>query len=127
MTLAWCFEDERSPRTDGVLDSLSNRSVHVPVLWPVEVANVLALAERRKRLTTGKSDSFLMFLAGLRIHVDPEGSMRAWNDVLALARAEGVTAYDALYLELATRLKASLASLDRDLCAAAKRRGVAVV
>lgn len=49
---------------------------------------------------------------------------RAWRDILGLARAEGLTTYDAAYLELAIRLNVPLLTKDIDLIGAAKRRGV---
>jgi predicted nucleic acid-binding protein len=45
--------------------------------------------------------------------------------VLALARQEGLTVYNAAYLELALREGVPLATLDADLKAAAARVGVA--
>jgi predicted nucleic acid-binding protein len=41
-----------------------------------------------------------------------------------ITRAYGLSAYDAAYLELALRKRASFASLDRELLDAAKRSGV---
>ena len=48
------------------------------------------------------------------------GSMR-------LARRHGLTIYDAAYLDLALDVDAALATLDRDLAAAAARERVAVI
>ena len=53
--------------------------------------------------------------------------MRLTTETLVLARQEGLTVYDASYLELALRLAAELASRDQELLAAARRRGVAVL
>jgi predicted nucleic acid-binding protein len=47
--------------------------------------------------------------------------------VLTLARAEGLTTYDAAYLELAIRKGLPLASKDRALVAAAARAGAAIL
>ena len=51
ITLGWCFADEATPYTRGVLAALKTTYAVVPALWPFEVANTLALAERRKRIT----------------------------------------------------------------------------
>lgn len=61
--------------------------------------------------------------------IDSEGDIasRAWTDTLLLARAERLTLYDAVYLELAIRRDVELATLDRELRRAAKKIGVAVV
>jgi predicted nucleic acid-binding protein len=47
--------------------------------------------------------------------------------VLALARAHRLTAHDALYLELALRRSAALATLDARLREAARAEGVQLV
>jgi len=52
--------------------------------------------------------------------------LRAWHEILALARAEGLTTYDATYLELAIRRGLPLLTRDEAVIAAAKRSGVAV-
>jgi predicted nucleic acid-binding protein len=50
VTVAWCFPDERSPYTEAVLRSFaSDLQAVVPMLWPLEVANVLWVGERRGR------------------------------------------------------------------------------
>ena len=46
--------------------------------------------------------------------------------MLVIARARGLSSYDASYLELAQRLGASLASFDRRLNEAAQRLDVAL-
>jgi hypothetical protein len=45
VTPAWCFEDEATPATDGLLDQARLESVLVPGLWPLEIGNILALRE----------------------------------------------------------------------------------
>jgi predicted nucleic acid-binding protein len=50
---------------------------------------------------------------------------RAQREVLALALQEGLTCYDAAYLELAMREGLPLATLDAQLKSAAARVGVA--
>lgn len=50
MTLSWCFADEVTPYSRAVLAALETTYAVVPALWPFEVANALAIAERRKRI-----------------------------------------------------------------------------
>ena len=59
--------------------------------------------------------------------VDSQGEEKAWSDVLTLARAYRLTAYDAAYLDLALREQLSLATLDQDLQAAGRALGVAAL
>lgn len=127
VALAWCFEDETTAATSEVLRRLADEAAAVPTTWRVEVANVLAMAERRRRITPAESAQFIAKLEGLAIIVDEETSPRAFTRILDLAREERLTAYDAAYLELAMRLGVPLASKDRDLCEAAERVGAGVI
>jgi len=124
VTMAWCFEDECDELADAVLDALADGEAWVPSLWPLEVANVLVAAERRRRLTPADSARFIELLMGLPIVVDDRSHERALSQVLAAARQLGISVYDASYLELAMRLGASLATRDTRLRAAATAAGV---
>jgi predicted nucleic acid-binding protein len=65
-------------------------------------------------------------IAELPITTDIDTTARAWREILALARAEGLTTYDAAYLELAIRRGLPLQTKDEALIAAAERTGVSV-
>jgi predicted nucleic acid-binding protein len=127
VALAWCFEDEATTAARQILARLAAEAASVPAIWPIEVANVLALAERRRRITPADSAEFIAKLENMAILVDEETSSRAFGRILDLAREERLTAYDAAYLELAMRLGVPLASKDADLCNAAERLGVSVL
>lgn len=127
VALSWCFEDEASPAADAVLRGFSHGSAVVPGLFALEVTNVLLGAERRGRITPAESARFLRLLEALPIEVDAETPARATRDVLVLARAEGLSSYDAAYLELAVRHGVPLATRDAALAEAARRVGVDVV
>ena len=127
VALAWCFGDERTEATVSLLERLQTDAAAVPNLWHLEVANGLALAERRGRITPAESAELIALLEMIEIVVDGETPVRAFTRVLDLAREERLTAYDAAYLELAMRLGLPLASKDADLCDAAERLGVSVL
>jgi predicted nucleic acid-binding protein len=122
--LSWCFEDEGSEEADRLLEQLRREAAAVPPLWFLEIANALALAERRRCITPAEIAEFIALLEALELDVDNENRARAFNEVLGLARRERLTAYDAVYLELAMRLGVPLASKNRQLCDAAERVGV---
>jgi len=103
VTMAWCFEDECDELADAVLDALADGEAWVPSLWPLEVANVLVAAERRRRLTAADSARFIELLMGLPIVVDDRSHERALSQGLAAARQLGLSVYDASYVELAMR------------------------
>lgn len=127
ITLAWLFEDERSEAADELLARLDTETAAVPSVWPLEVANVIAGAERRRRITAARRAEFVAQLETFAIMVDEETADRAFSRILDLARQQQLSAYDAAYLELAMRLGIPLASKDRELRDAAERVGVIVL
>ena len=124
VTMAWYFKDEATPYTNAVRAALATERAAVPALWPLEVANVLLMGERRKRSTQAKATKWLRFLAALPIAVDTQTPALAFDPILTLARSHKLTAYDAAYLELAMRLGVPLAARDAALEKAAQAVGV---
>ncbi len=124
ITLAWLFEDERTPAADEVLQRVVENGAVAPSLWRLEVANGLQTAVRRGRIDPAFRDASIADLQALTVAVDPETHARAWADTLELAARHGLTQYDAAYLELALRRRLPLATLDRELRAAAEVHGV---
>jgi predicted nucleic acid-binding protein len=128
VTLAWFVTEESTDYTEGVLDLLlSGAQALVPAIWPFEVGNALLVGERRKRLTIAQVTSVLQRLADLPLTVDPVRLDRAFGQILAVARQEQLTEYDAAYLELALRESLPLATLDQELQRAAQHAGIALV
>jgi len=119
--MAWVLRDETSAEADSVLDQVTAIGGVAPLLWWVEVRNVLLIAERRGRLTARDTSVALRAIEELHISLDhgPDGAA-----VLQLARAHRLTAYDAMYLELSIRQQRPLATLDRKLSTAAQVEGV---
>lgn len=125
VTMAWYFKDEANAYANAVRKALSRARAVVPALWPLEVANILVLGERRQRSTEAEASKWLGYLQMLPIRVDEETAARAWSDILHVARSHDLSVYDAAYLELANRLGMPLASLDDKLKATAVSAGVA--
>lgn len=69
-------------------------------------------------------DDALGSLALLPVKVDAEADRQAWSATLHLAERYGLTVYDAAYLEIASRREIGLATLDRQLRAAATNDGI---
>src|SRR3990172_11920753 len=112
VTVAWCFVEEGTPYTEGIHDRLRETHALVPAIWPLELRNVLLVAERRRRITQADTVSFLQVLDGLSIILDMAALTDSLNAVVALGRQHGLTAYDACYLELAMRHGLPLATQD---------------
>lgn len=126
VTMAWIFPDEASVLTNRLRESLVEDSAFVPALWPVETGNVLLTATRRGRIAKNDWRQIRESLQALPINIDPVSTDRVWSAVLDLADTYRISAYDAMYLELALRLRLPLATLDRELAAAAQASGVEV-
>jgi predicted nucleic acid-binding protein len=124
VTLAWFFKDEADPYADAIAARFPDVQGLVPAVWPLEVANAVLMGERRRRSTEAQAARWLRRLSSLPITIDDETMSRAWSDVLNLARAQGLSAYDAAYLELALQRGLPLATLDQRLKAAAAAVGV---
>lgn len=61
VVMAWCFGDEGNSYAEAVLESLDSAEAFVPVIWPLEVGNVLLVAERKKRLAQAGRPLFRSF------------------------------------------------------------------
>ena len=119
----WLLPDEAVP--EGLLAAMEGQgTLCAPWLFWIELRNILLVCERRGRLAPGAAESFLGAVDDLGIALDTGAASEA---VLALARRRGLTAYDALYLELALRRGLPLATLDHALRRAARAEGAVVL
>jgi predicted nucleic acid-binding protein len=97
------------PRLQGV-------TVCAPTVLKFELANIAVTKSRRH------PESTVQFFSALALVIDERTDI-VWHDVQAidvalLAKATGLTAYDASYLWLAGTLDADLVTLDKKLAAA---------
>lgn len=82
------------------------------------------MATRRGRIARDEWQRIREDLQALPINIDPVSTDRVWGVVIELADAYRISAHDAVYLELALRLRLPLATLDQALAAAAQQMGV---
>ena len=127
VALTWCFDDERMVATDALLDRVVESGATAPSLWPLEVLNALAMAERRSRIDAARRQRLGGFLRDLPVTIDVETASQAWAVTSQLATRFRITMYDAAYLELAQRLGLPLATLDRELRAPGGALGVTLL
>lgn len=126
VVMSWCFKDESNKYADAVLERLCEATAFVPSIWPLEVINVLLVAERKKRLSEADSVRFTTLLSQLPITVEHEHSGRIMTDLLSLSRANNLSSYDASYLNLAMKKGLPIATLDIRLRDAAKTANVPI-
>ena len=124
--LAWCFPDEASDYADGVLVALDGKTILVPAVWGLEIANAVLVGERNKRLRQPEIRRFTTLLENLSLVQDVQRAGEYVSNLLPLARQYSLTAYDAAYLELSMRHSAPLATLDARLQKAAQKAGVKI-
>ena len=104
IALAWGLPDESSAYAEAVLAVVERDGLRVPDLWAREIANGLAVAYRRRRITTADQHAFLTALAHLHIDVEqPSSPINVIRVATAAAMRYGLTAYDASYVDLAAR------------------------
>ena len=127
VAMSWCFKDETNPYADAILQRLVNERAIVPPIWPLEVANVLLVAERRRRIRRSDGVRFLSLLAQLPISVDDMSTANAMTSLLTLGRETDLSSYDASYLDLAMRQGCPMATLDANLREAARDLGVPIL
>ena len=123
VALSWLFDDEVEPRAERALGRLDEAGALVPEVWHLEVCDALLMAERRGRLSAGEVKERLDAPKTLPIRTDEESDLQS---ALELAREHGLSFHDALYLELAKRERAELATLDGALGRAAVAEGVSL-
>lgn len=126
VAMSWCFESEADGYTRAVMAALPSGPAVVPALWPLEVANVLLVAERRRRITRPDAAKFIDLLGELPIVVSGALAVHEIDRLMLLGREHGLSAYDAAYLQLALRERLPLATRDRALRAAARIAGARV-
>jgi len=125
IVMTWCFRDEANLYADAVLKGLVDDEAVVPSIWPLEVVDLLLLAERRNWLHESDSMRFLSLLSRLPIYVERAWPEEMMKQLLGLGRDGWLSSFDAAYLDLAMRQGLSIATLDDKLLEAARRVGVA--
>jgi len=109
------FQDEADSGRALVFEKKHIRgeeTVVVPDLLLYEITNVLSF---QKRITASAAESALELLARMEIQVFTFSSLEL-KEVFRLARAYGISAYDAVYAVLALRLKCQFITADKKLC-----------
>lgn len=129
VALGWILDNPIPPYAGKVRHQLvSGARAAVPALWHLEVANGLVTAERRRILSVHDVDVALLLIDQLAAQAfETESDVVPLRSALAAARMHTLSAYDAVYLELAKRLRLPLATLNHALRAAAGKAGIALV
>ncbi len=95
-----------------------------PAVLAIEVRNVLLRFERRRLLSPARCDEVLSLLPAVTLLQPWLGRDQDLIRVLGVARQQGLSFFDALYLDCCISLRATLVSRDEALIAAAAAVGV---
>ena len=126
IALGWTLDNPVPPAATRAKQSLlSGTRAVAPGLWHLEIANGLAVAERRGILTTPDATLALLQLEQLCAQaLEIEADIVPMRQAFTTARTYQLSAYDSVYLDLALRTRLPLATLDVALRRAAGRAGV---
>ena len=124
VAVAWLLSEKTASKAERALLRLEDEEALVPHLWHLELRNGLLVASRRGRLTADELTERLNALRGLPIRTDTEPDLTL---AFVLAEKHGLSFYDAVYLELAIRHSAPMATLDRTLARAADAEGLPLI
>ena len=114
---ALIIPDEKNPRVDKMHSDVGDEEILVPHLLWYEIANIFNKLIRE----------FIPLLAAMRLETDSVTGSDYSQRLLRLCNNYKLSAYDAAYLELAERKKATLCTLDKHLRTAAQKHKVAVI
>ena len=117
----WLLEDEDHPIAEAAYQYVESSDAIVPQIWQFEIRNILITSARRRRISIDDVESLLTVVDELGMSTDHEPDFHA---TMQLALTHNLTFYDALYLELAIRRDAQVATLDSDLVRAATAAGL---
>jgi len=129
IALAW-FLDKPVPAYAVQVrqDLIAGMRAVVPALWHLEMANGLAVAERRKILSSADVIQGLANIEKFKGQaVDTITDIVSVRQALVTARRFQLSAYDSVYLDLARDEALPLATLDKSLRSAANQAGVALI
>lgn len=125
VTSGWYLSNQASEYSGAIAERLHDDYAIVPMIWELELANVLRTACLRRRLDGQSAQAVAAQIASLPIEVDRQAVTPA--ELLGLALRFGLSSYDASYLALALRLQLPIATVDRALRDAALSSGVGIV
>ena len=122
VVIGWLLPAQATAYTRRMLERVRREQIFVPSLWPIELANVMIVRQRRGAITSAQVHTALQRVQRLKFAVDIQPL--APETLFAVGERHGLSAYDAAYLELAQRRGIPLATGDAALRRAARTAGV---
>jgi predicted nucleic acid-binding protein len=129
VTLGWFVDNPVPAFSETLMKKLigGDRAV-VPSLWRLEMANGLTVAERRGKLNQAECLQAIEKIGLLlRTVIENSSNPVSVGHVFETAKAFRLSAYDAVYLDLARSERLPLAKLDRQLIKAGADAGIEIL
>ncbi|MGE3991376.1 type II toxin-antitoxin system VapC family toxin, partial [Pseudorhodoplanes sp.] len=98
-----------------------------PAHWPLEIANALCGPAKAERLSSSDFQNIMDDLDQLKIQIEPAIHPDEIGPLVQFAVANGLTTYDAAYVQLAFQRQAVLVTLDKTMRKAARELGVTLL
>jgi predicted nucleic acid-binding protein len=122
VAVAWFVRKQATAYTDRIRSRAKREPLHVPTVWPLEVANALIVLQRRGNISEKAAGTAADLLGSLVITVHQD--RLTVPELLVFAARHRLSAYDASYLDLALSLRLPLACRDSPLQRALSSAGV---
>ncbi|MDR1323673.1 MAG: type II toxin-antitoxin system VapC family toxin [Candidatus Margulisbacteria bacterium] len=120
--------DEKTVRLEKIfLEVIADAEVYVPQIWWYEMANIFKNNVTRKRLNWDEVFKLNQCLSNYSFLTDNDFGGMYTEKLLETAKIYDLTAYDAAYLELALRRRATVGTLDDRLKMACLKADLAVL
>lgn len=123
---SFLLHDEASPFADFARAAFDTHDVHVPAIWPTELASLIAVAHRRGRLNDAQRNIAARSAEALMPYVQIVGDASV-SRVVERASEVGLSVYDTTYLLLAERIGGAMLTGDGRLKRAAETVGLQVL
>jgi predicted nucleic acid-binding protein len=120
--------DEQSDIVNKTFQKITDEdTIYIPFLWWYEIANVLTVSVKRKRLKYADIININQLLYSYKFITDSNSGVDYTEKLLELAHTYELSAYDAAYLELAIRKEGVVGTLDGNLRNACIKYGLTVL
>lgn len=122
--------DESTQQNSKIYEQITENiyMLYAPSIFYLECNNVFINSLKRKRINKNDYNDYIKLLNVLPINIDKFCSTpESLYAIARLATEHNLTTYDACYLELALRLEADIATLDKSLKESCRAAGVKLV